>query len=60
MSAAFAWGVVAASSLVLGMLLGRARSWTARLIGLVLAFQAGPLVSAVSFEPLIDPLRCRR
>jgi ZIP family zinc transporter len=49
-SAAFGWGVVAASSLVLGMLLGLARSWPSRLIGLVLAFGAGALVSAVSFE----------
>jgi len=48
--AALAWGVVAASSLVLGMLLGLVRSWPTRLIGLVLAFGAGALVSAVSFE----------
>jgi zinc transporter, ZIP family len=50
MGAAFGWGVVAASSLVLGMLLGLARSWPSRLIGLVLAFGAGALISAVSFE----------
>ena len=50
MGAAFGWGLVAASSLVLGMLLGLARSWPSRLIGLVLAFGAGALVSAVSFE----------
>jgi ZIP family zinc transporter len=50
MGAAFGWGAVAASSLVLGMLLGLARQWPARLIGLVLAFGAGALVSAVSFE----------
>ncbi len=50
MGAAFGWGVVAASSLVLGMVLGLARSWPNRLIGLVLAFGAGALVSAVSFE----------
>lgn len=50
MGAAFGWGAVAASSLVLGMLLGLARSWPGRLIGLVLAFGAGALVSAVSFE----------
>jgi ZIP family zinc transporter len=48
--AAFGWGAVAASSLVLGMVLGLARSWPTRLIGLVLAFGAGALVSAVSFE----------
>jgi zinc transporter, ZIP family len=50
MGAAFGWGAVAASSLVLGMVLGLARSWPTRLIGLVLAFGAGALVSAVSFE----------
>jgi zinc transporter, ZIP family len=50
MGAAFGWGAVAASSLVLGMVLGLARPWPTRLIGLVLAFGAGALVSAVSFE----------
>jgi ZIP family zinc transporter len=49
-AAALGWGVVAASSLVLGMVLGLARRWPGRLIGLVLAFGAGALVSAVSFE----------
>jgi ZIP family zinc transporter len=50
MGAALGWGAVAASSLVLGMLLGLARVWPSRLIGLVLAFGAGALLSAVSFE----------
>src|SRR3954462_7547477 len=44
------WGAVAGSSLVIGALLGLARSWSAQLIGLILAFGAGALVSAVSFE----------
>jgi len=44
------WGAVAASSLVIGMLLGIARVWPSRLVGLVLAFGAGALISAVSFE----------
>jgi zinc transporter, ZIP family len=48
--AAFGWGVLAASSLVLGAVLGLVRSWPARLIGLVLAFGAGALISSVSFE----------
>jgi zinc transporter, ZIP family len=48
--AALGWGVLAASSLVLGAVLGLARSWPTRLIGLVLAFGAGALLSAVSFE----------
>jgi ZIP family zinc transporter len=48
--AALGWGVLAASSLVLGMLLGLARSWPSRVVGIVLAFGAGALISAVSFE----------
>jgi ZIP family zinc transporter len=50
MAGALGWGIVAASSLVLGVLLGLARSWPSRLVGLVLAFGAGALVSGVSFE----------
>jgi ZIP family zinc transporter len=50
MTAAVGWGVLAASSLVVGALLGVLRSWPARLIGLVLAFGAGALISAVSFD----------
>jgi len=50
MSAALGWGALAASSLVLGALLGLARKWPDRLVGLVLAFGAGALISAVSFE----------
>ncbi len=50
MAAALGWGVIAASSLVLGVILGLLRSWPERLIGLVLAFGAGALVSGVSFE----------
>ena len=50
MGTAIAWGALAASSLVIGALLGLARSWPDRWIGLVLAFGAGALISAVSFE----------
>jgi zinc transporter, ZIP family len=50
MGAALGWGTFAASSLVLGALLGIAREWPPRLVGLVLAFGAGALISAVSFE----------
>jgi ZIP family zinc transporter len=48
--AALAWGLLAASSLVLGALLAFARSWPDRQIGLVLGFGAGALFSAVTFE----------
>jgi ZIP family zinc transporter len=50
MGSAVAWGAVAASSLVIGALLGLARRWPDRQVGVVLAFGAGALVSAVSFE----------
>jgi ZIP family zinc transporter len=51
-SAALGWGALAASSLVIGALLGIARRWPDVLIGLVLAFGAGALISAVSFDLL--------
>jgi ZIP family zinc transporter len=47
---ALAWGSLAASSLVLGALLAFARPWSDLQVGLVLAFGAGALISAVSFE----------
>jgi ZIP family zinc transporter len=50
MGSAVLWGTVAASSLVLGALLAIARDWPDQLVGLVLAFGAGALISAVSFE----------
>ena len=50
MGSALGWGAVAASSLLIGAVLGVVRDWKDRPIGLVLAFGAGALVSSVSFE----------
>ena len=50
MGSALVWGALAASSLVIGALLGLARKWPDKWVGLVLAFGAGALVSSVSFE----------
>ena len=50
MGAAIGWGALAASSLVIGAAIGLARPWPRRLVGLVLGFGAGALISAVSFE----------
>jgi ZIP family zinc transporter len=50
MGAALGWGALAASSLVIGAVVGLARPWPERLVGLVLGFGAGALISAVSFE----------
>jgi zinc transporter, ZIP family len=47
---ALGWGALAASSLVIGAFLGLSRRWPKTQIGAVLAFGAGALVSAVSFE----------
>jgi ZIP family zinc transporter len=46
----FAWGILAGSSLVLGGLLVMSVRIGARTLGLVMAFGAGVLISAVSFE----------
>jgi ZIP family zinc transporter len=50
MLSALGWGTLAASSLVLGAGLAFVRDWPSRQIGLILAFGAGALISAVSFE----------
>ncbi len=54
MGAALGWGALATSSLVLGAFIGLARPWPGRAIGLVLAFGAGALISAVSFELALE------
>ncbi len=50
MLAAVGWGTLAASSLVIGAILAFVRPWPSWQVGLVLAFGAGALISAVSFE----------
>jgi ZIP family zinc transporter len=50
MGSAIGYGALAASSLVIGALLGAVRGWPDRLVGAVLAFGAGALISAVSFD----------
>lgn len=57
MLAALGWGALAASSLVLGALIGLARPWPERAVGLVLGFGAGALISAVSFELAEEGIR---
>ena len=50
MVASLGWTALAASSLVIGGVLGAARGWPERQVGFVLAFGAGALISAVSFD----------
>jgi ZIP family zinc transporter len=55
--AALLWGLAAASSLVLGAAIGVARPWPDRMVGAVLAFGAGALISAVSFDLALGGVR---
>ncbi|MET0615011.1 MAG: hypothetical protein ABW142_06160 [Thermoleophilaceae bacterium] len=60
MGAAIGWGALAASSLVIGAAIGLARPWPQKLVGLVLGFGAGALISAVSFELVQDGVQKAR
>ena len=57
MGAAIGWGSLAASSLVIGALIGLARPWPRKYVGLVLGFGAGALISAVSFELALEGVK---
>src|SRR5262249_54600220 len=50
MAESFGWGLLAASSLVIGAVLALAFSIRPRAIGLVMGFGAGVLISAVAFD----------
>ena len=54
---ALGWGALAAGSLVVGALLALVRSWSDRVVGLVLGFGAGALIASVSFELAEEGLR---
>lgn len=57
MAEALGWGALAASSLVVGAMIGLARPWPRKAIGLVLGFGAGALISAISFELAEDGVK---
>ena len=57
MWAALGWGAVAASSLVIGALLGMLRTWRGGVVGFVLAFGAGALISSVAYELVEDGIQ---
>ena len=50
MAAAFGWGTLGASSLVIGAIVALALRISLRAIGLIMAFGAGVLISAVAFD----------
>ena len=49
LEAAF-WGLLAASTLIIGAMLAIALPWTRRAIGLIAGFGAGALISAVTLD----------
>ena len=57
MSSAFLWGLVAASSLVVGGLLGSWWTPGRRTLGVVMAFGAGVLFSAVAYELVFEAIQ---
>jgi ZIP family zinc transporter len=50
MAASFGWGVLAASSLVIGAIVALAFRMSLRAIGLIMGFGAGVLISALAFD----------
>ncbi|WP_370616996.1 ZIP family metal transporter [Mumia sp. Pv 4-285] len=50
MGTALLWGAVAASSLLLGAVLGVVHRWSDAVVGTVLGFGAGALISSISYE----------
>jgi hypothetical protein len=50
MGEAFAWGLVAGLSLIVGGFIARRLPISRRLLGLIMAFGAGVLISAVAYE----------
>ena len=53
---AFLWGLAATSSLVLGGLLGSYLTIGRRTLGVIMAFGAGVLISAVAYEMVFEAI----
>ena len=54
---AFLWGILATSSLILGGLIASRFSLSKRTIGIIMAFGAGTLISAVSYELIFEAVK---
>jgi ZIP family zinc transporter len=57
MGEAFVWGLVGGSSLVIGGVVALRVAITRRLLGLIMAFGAGVLISAVAYELVHEGVR---
>src|SRR5215475_13963424 len=54
---AFAWGLVPTSSLAIGGLIGASVAISERWLGVIMAFGAGVLLSAVSYELVFESIK---
>jgi len=54
---AFLWGLVATSSLVVGGIIAARFSLGKRTLGIIMAFGAGTLISAVSYELIFEAVK---
>ena len=57
MASAFLWGFIAAGSLIVGGLLGTWLTISKRTLGVVMAFGAGVLISAVAYELVFEAVQ---
>ncbi len=60
MLSAFFWGLVATSSLILGGWIATRFTLSKKLIGIIMAFGAGTLISAVSYELIFEAVQMAR
>jgi zinc transporter, ZIP family len=54
---AFLWGLLATSSLILGGVIGARFNLSKRTLGIIMAFGAGTLVSAISYELIFEAVK---
>lgn len=54
---AFLWGLIATSSLILGGLIATRVTLSKQIVGIILAFGAGTLISAVSYELIFEAVQ---
>jgi ZIP family zinc transporter len=57
---AFFWGLLATSSLVIGGIIASRFSLSNKIIGIIMGFGAGSLISAISFELIFESLKIAR
>ena len=60
MLSAFCWGLLATSSLILGGLIATRFTLSKKVVGIIMAFGAGTLISAVSYELIFEAVQMAR